>query len=386
MRSAPRALACHVRVFHFRAPASPAQRILGGGFGRGAKPPSEWNVQRVRLACGRRAPPCSWTLLIALARAFLRPAPRCGHEHSRGGGPPHPHRPAPHPAGRIAPDPARRGDGAAGPERGGQDDDHAHDHGRAPSDPRRRALRRPPDPPPAALRDRAARHRLRARGAGHLRHPHRGREPARRRARRGRGERAAAQADPRPLPRSRPLPPRPRGHAVRRPEADALHRARLRQPEPAPPDRRAIQGAGAHHRPPPGRRAPRHEATRHRAPRGAELRHGERPRRRLLPDRRRAHGAPRVHGLARRRPRAEEEVPRHMKARAPLLVTLAVLLLPLVFMDLRTYLTLTVAGLAMGMLIFLVASGLTLIFGLMDVLNFAHGALFSWGAYAGFSA
>ena len=39
----------------------------------------------------------------------------------------------------------------------------------------------------------------------------------------------------------------------------------------------------------------------------------------------------------------------------------------------------------MGMLLFLVASGLTLIFGLMDVLNFAHGALFSWGAFAGFS-
>src|SRR5213593_2572898 len=75
MRSAPRALACHVRVFHFRAPALPAQRILGGGFGRGAKPPAEWNVQRVRLACGRRAPPCSWTLLIALARAFVRHAP-----------------------------------------------------------------------------------------------------------------------------------------------------------------------------------------------------------------------------------------------------------------------------------------------------------------------
>jgi branched-chain amino acid transport system permease protein len=54
--------------------------------------------------------------------------------------------------------------------------------------------------------------------------------------------------------------------------------------------------------------------------------------------------------------------------------------------DLHTWLTLTVAGLAMGMLIFLVASGLTLIFGLMDVLNFAHGALFSWGAYVGFTA
>src|SRR6266404_7318740 len=74
MRSTPRVLACHVRVFHFRAPALPAQRILGGGFGRGAKPPSEWNVQRVRLACGPRAPPCSWTLLIALATVFLRQA------------------------------------------------------------------------------------------------------------------------------------------------------------------------------------------------------------------------------------------------------------------------------------------------------------------------
>lgn len=56
-------------------------------------------------------------------------------------------------------------------------------------------------------------------------------------------------------------------------------------------------------------------------------------------------------------------------------------LAPAAVIDPRVYLTLTVAGLAMGMLIFLVASGLTLIFGLMDVLNFAHGALFSWGAY-----
>src|SRR5439155_4371557 len=67
-----------VEGFRFRAPALPAQRILGGGFGRGAKPPSEWNVQRVRLACGPRAPPCSWTLLIALARAFLRQGSREG--------------------------------------------------------------------------------------------------------------------------------------------------------------------------------------------------------------------------------------------------------------------------------------------------------------------
>ena len=67
------------------------------------------------------------------------------------------------------------------------------------------------------------------------------------------------------------------------------------------------------------------------------------------------------------------------------LAGLALLLAPLLAIEPRTYLTLTVAGVAMGMLIFLVASGLTLIFGLMDVLNFAHGALFSWGAFVGFS-
>jgi len=44
---------------------------------------------------------------------------------------------------------------------------------------------------------------------------------------------------------------------------------------------------------------------------------------------------------------------------------------------------LTINGLATGMLIFLLASGLTLIFGLMNVLNFAHGGLFAWGAYSG---
>jgi len=46
-----------------------------------------------------------------------------------------------------------------------------------------------------------------------------------------------------------------------------------------------------------------------------------------------------------------------------------------------TWVTLTIAGLAMGMMIFIMASGLTLIFGLMDVLNFGHGAFISVGAY-----
>jgi len=60
-------------------------------------------------------------------------------------------------------------------------------------------------------------------------------------------------------------------------------------------------------------------------------------------------------------------------------------LLPLIGIPGKTYITLTIAGFAMGMLLFLVASGVSIIFGLMDVLNFAHGALFAWGAYVGFS-
>jgi branched-chain amino acid transport system permease protein len=46
-----------------------------------------------------------------------------------------------------------------------------------------------------------------------------------------------------------------------------------------------------------------------------------------------------------------------------------------------TWLTLTVAGLAMGMIIFIIASGLTLVFGLMDVLNFGHGVFIAFGAF-----
>ena len=46
-----------------------------------------------------------------------------------------------------------------------------------------------------------------------------------------------------------------------------------------------------------------------------------------------------------------------------------------------TWVTLTIAGLAMGLLIFIMASGLTLVFGLMDVMNFAHGLFIAIGAY-----
>jgi len=43
-------------------------------------------------------------------------------------------------------------------------------------------------------------------------------------------------------------------------------------------------------------------------------------------------------------------------------------------------------GLIVGMLLFLVASGLSLIFGVLGVINFAHGAFYMLGAYFAFSA
>ena len=46
-----------------------------------------------------------------------------------------------------------------------------------------------------------------------------------------------------------------------------------------------------------------------------------------------------------------------------------------------TIVLLTLTGLALAAMYFLLAAGLSLIFGMMDVLNFAHGAFFTWGAY-----
>lgn len=47
---------------------------------------------------------------------------------------------------------------------------------------------------------------------------------------------------------------------------------------------------------------------------------------------------------------------------------------------------LTITGIGLGALYFLVAAGLSLIWGLMRVLNFAHGAFFTVAAYAGWAA
>jgi branched-chain amino acid transport system permease protein len=43
------------------------------------------------------------------------------------------------------------------------------------------------------------------------------------------------------------------------------------------------------------------------------------------------------------------------------------------------------AGLAYGMLLFMIASGMTIIYGLMHVMNMAHGTFFALGAYVAFS-
>lgn len=55
-------------------------------------------------------------------------------------------------------------------------------------------------------------------------------------------------------------------------------------------------------------------------------------------------------------------------------------------MNLESIVHICLAGLSAGMFIWLVASGLTLIFGVLGVLNFAHGSFYMLGAYCCFSA
>ena len=79
---------------------------------------------------------------------------------------------------------------------------------------------------------------------------------------------------------------------------------------------------------------------------------------------------------------ATDPLPKPKRDLAPILlpVALALAMIPLIGSP-STWLTLTAASLAMGMMIFIMASGLTLVFGLMDVLNFGHGAFIAVGAY-----
>jgi branched-chain amino acid transport system permease protein len=79
---------------------------------------------------------------------------------------------------------------------------------------------------------------------------------------------------------------------------------------------------------------------------------------------------------------ASEAIPKSRFDARPIILTIALALVawPLVGSS-STWLTLTVAGLAMGMIVFITASGLTLVFGLMDVLNFGHSVFIALGAF-----
>lgn len=74
--------------------------------------------------------------------------------------------------------------------------------------------------------------------------------------------------------------------------------------------------------------------------------------------------------------------------RALLIVAAIVLLLTggiVQGLETRVWMSILLSGVTLASLYFLIASGLSLIFGLMDVLNFAHGVLFVLGAYIGLS-
>jgi branched-chain amino acid transport system permease protein len=66
-------------------------------------------------------------------------------------------------------------------------------------------------------------------------------------------------------------------------------------------------------------------------------------------------------------------------------ILLAVLLALFARFEPRVAVSILLSGLTLGAIYFLVSSGLSLIFGLMDVLNFAHGVLFMAGAYIGYA-
>ena len=54
-------------------------------------------------------------------------------------------------------------------------------------------------------------------------------------------------------------------------------------------------------------------------------------------------------------------------------------------MDLPTFLVQCLNAIQYGLLLFLVASGLTLIFGIMGVINLAHGSFYMIGAYMAYA-
>jgi branched-chain amino acid transport system permease protein len=80
---------------------------------------------------------------------------------------------------------------------------------------------------------------------------------------------------------------------------------------------------------------------------------------------------------------ASEPLPKAVLDKRPLLLVPVLMLLALALVGTpSTWVTLTVAGLCMGLIIFVMTSGLTLVFGLMHILNFGHGVFITVGAFA----
>ncbi|HQZ99525.1 MAG TPA: branched-chain amino acid ABC transporter permease, partial [Thermoflexales bacterium] len=78
---------------------------------------------------------------------------------------------------------------------------------------------------------------------------------------------------------------------------------------------------------------------------------------------------------------------KQLKNAQPALITGAVVILFLLALfgrfEPKVAVSVLLSGLTLGALYFMMSAGLSLIFGLMDVLNFAHGFLFMLGAYVG---
>lgn len=77
------------------------------------------------------------------------------------------------------------------------------------------------------------------------------------------------------------------------------------------------------------------------------------------------------------------------KTNRAILITFTVVLLLIILisqgLEPKIWVSILLSGITLAALYFLLASGLSLIFGLMDVLNFAHGAIFVLGAFVGLS-
>jgi branched-chain amino acid transport system permease protein len=78
-----------------------------------------------------------------------------------------------------------------------------------------------------------------------------------------------------------------------------------------------------------------------------------------------------------------------LKNNRAIVITFAVVLLLIILisqgLEPKVWISILLSGVTLAALYFLLASGLSLIFGLMDVLNFAHGAIFVLGAFVGLS-